>query len=628
MAFASIYVPNFLVQAVMRGERSLRDTAIALVDGTPPVWNVVAMNEAARQAGIELGMAKSQAAQFLGVEIRRRSRAQEAAAHGALLDLGWSVSPRVEETAADTLVLDLTGLAALLGSDEKIAGQIEQIAAGLGLEVRVAMAANLDVAVHAARGFAGITLIPAGEEARYLASLPVGVLSPPEEILDTLERWGVRTCGALADLPLLELSERLGQPGVRLHEWARGASVRSLVLAEPAVHFEEKMELEDAVAELEPLSFLLGRLLDQLCARLAARSLAASAIRLRFDLEVSDGNELPQPGERSREGMAHGQVRGQVRGQTRGPARKNGGRQIAHAETASKIFEKVLALPVPLQDSKTLLKLLRLQLQGDPPPSAIVKIALTADPARPRVAQGGLFLPSFPDAEKLELTIARLGHLVGDANIGAPQLVDTHRPGEFRMSRFLPPHNTSGNASSGGSGGAFVNRLSGSSPRRQKSAGASTHASGHSLSGHSLSGHSGPGHSGPGHSGPGHSSPAGQPSSGFRIFRPAPPASVEMRDGRPARVSFRGRRGDVVAASGPWRTSGDWWREDSWHQDEWDVEIRFAAVPDVAGPRACGLERIPVLGAPKNSKSTPRRGVYRIYYDALRGSWLVRGVYD
>ncbi len=351
MAFASIYVPNFLVQAVMRGERSLRAKAIALVDGTPPVWNVVAMNEAARQAGIELGMAKSQAAQFLGVEIRRRSRPQEAAAHGALLDLGWSISPRVEETAADTIVLDLAGLASLLGSDEKIARRIEQLAADLGLTVHVAVAANLDVAVHAARGFPGITLIPAGEEARCVASLPVGVLSPSEEILETLERWGVRTCGALADLPLLELSERLGQPGVRLHEWARGASVRSLVLAEPAVHFEEKMELDDAVAELEPLSFLLGRLLDQLCARLAARSLAASAIRLRFDLEVSDGNELPQPGERSREDVVHGQVRAGT-GRHAGKPAKMPGRKSRTKRQRQKSSRKSWRCPCPCATPK------------------------------------------------------------------------------------------------------------------------------------------------------------------------------------------------------------------------------------------------------------------------------------
>ena len=130
-------------------------------------------------------------------------------------------------------------------------------------------------------------MIPPGEESQRLGCLPVGVLSPAAEVLETevletLERWGVRTCQALAALPVLELSERLGQEGVRLHELARGARSRSLVLAEPALNFVEEMELEDGVAELEPLAFLLGRLLDQLCARLAARSLAASAIRLQF----------------------------------------------------------------------------------------------------------------------------------------------------------------------------------------------------------------------------------------------------------------------------------------------------------------------------------------------------------
>ena len=77
MAFASIHVPNFLVQAVMRAEPTLRARAVVLVDGTPPIWNVIAANEAALQAGIELGMAKSQAAQFCVVEIRQRSRLQE-----------------------------------------------------------------------------------------------------------------------------------------------------------------------------------------------------------------------------------------------------------------------------------------------------------------------------------------------------------------------------------------------------------------------------------------------------------------------------------------------------------------------------------------------------------------------
>ncbi len=34
-------------------------------------------------------------------------------------------------------------------------------------------------------------------------------------------------------------------------------------------------------------------------------------------------------------------------------------------------------------------------------------------------------------------------------------------------------------------------------------------------------------------------------------------------------------RGDVIAASGPWRSSGEWWQEDGWDFDEWDLAIDF-----------------------------------------------------
>src|ERR1700719_2436186 len=287
MAFASIYVPDFSIQAVVRAEPTLRQRAIALIEGCPPLERVVSINEAAARAGLDLGMTKAQAAQFPSLEIRQRSPVEEQSAHAALLDLGWSVSPRVEDTAADSIVVDLTGLACLFGSEETISHLLARRASDLGLIVHVAVSSNLEAALHAARGFPGITVIPPGEESQRLGTLPVQVFSPPLEILETLERWGVRTCEALAKLPLLELSERLGQQGVQLHQWARGEGRRSMILAEPNLCFEEELTLEYAVEELEPLAFLLGRLLDQLCARLTARSLRAAAIRLRFELDAS-----------------------------------------------------------------------------------------------------------------------------------------------------------------------------------------------------------------------------------------------------------------------------------------------------------------------------------------------------
>src|SRR6266404_5541497 len=267
MRFACVYIPDFLIQAVVRGQRALGDAALALLGGAPPLWSVVAANPAAYEAGIQLGMTKAQVAQFGNVvgardtrarstvQICMRSESQEKSAHAALLDAAWSVSPRVEDTAPDTLVLDLDGLTALLGSDENIAQELARRVAAIGLAARVAVAANMEVAIHAARGFPGITIIPPGEERKRLGTLSVGVLTTEAETLEILERWGVETLQALAALPVLQLSERLGQEGVRLSELARGVRQRSLVLAQTSSAFVEEMELDDAVEELEPLSF-------------------------------------------------------------------------------------------------------------------------------------------------------------------------------------------------------------------------------------------------------------------------------------------------------------------------------------------------------------------------------------
>jgi len=73
MAFASIYVPDFSIQAVVRGEPGLRQQPVVLIEGCPPLERVVAINEAAARMGLDLGMTKSQAAQFPSLEIRQRS---------------------------------------------------------------------------------------------------------------------------------------------------------------------------------------------------------------------------------------------------------------------------------------------------------------------------------------------------------------------------------------------------------------------------------------------------------------------------------------------------------------------------------------------------------------------------
>jgi len=167
------------------------------------------------------------------------------------------------------------------------------------------------------------------------------------------------------------------------------------------------------------------------------------------------------------------------------------------------------------------------------------------------VLQNGLFVPLAPAPDKLELTLARLAKLVGEENIGSPALLDTHRPDAFTMKRFVLPSKRSD---------------------RQAAIGNQQHL-------------------------------------GLRMFRPPLRAVVETEQGVPAQISAWGKQrsvyGKVVRLAGPWRTTGDWWREDRWARDEWDIGVTSS-----------------------NKTSSEPPALYRIYRKLNSEMWFVAGNYD
>src|SRR5579872_1963710 len=496
--FACIFIPNFHVAAVLRAEPALRSQPVAIFEGKPPLEKVFAVNDGAKQLGIAPGMTKAQAELCSELALRPRSTLQESTAHALLLDCAQSFSPCVEDAAADTAILDLAGMEPLFGASTEIPQKIAARAADLGLSANIAAASNPDAAVLAARGFSGVTVIPPGKEAEQLGFLSIEVLfaGRPEkeekqnaiELLETLGRWGIRNLQALAALPEIALSERLGQEGLQLQALARGATSRTLVPVEEPVAFEEAIELEHPILLLEPLAFLLNRLLEQICARLASRALSTQQLRLTLELEKFSALN----------------------------------RQSAQSSIT---FQRTLNLPLPMLDPKLFLKLLQLDLNAHPPGAPILKIHLTAEPARPRSAQGGLFLPPSPEPEKLELTLARIAGLVGEARVGSLELLDTHRTDAFRMRRFTP---------------AAQENLKNKNPKIQEEKSAVA---------------------------------------ALRIFRPPLKARVTMKNQELMHVVCLKKKevqGVVLWKAGPWHSSGDWWERDAWSRDEWDIALQNA----------------------------------------------------
>jgi hypothetical protein len=331
---------------------------------------------------------------------------------------------------------------------------------------------------------------------------------------------------------------------------------------------------------LEPLSFILSGLFESLCIELKNQALAASEIGLRMRLE-----------DRS-------------------------------------VYERVIRLPFPMRSSKVFVRLLGLEIESHPPESAIVAVAVTAEPVEPRSLQSGLFQPLAPEPEKLELTLIRLMKLVGPENVGSPEILDTHRPDAFRVRRFslkrLRKQKAGGRIRQFGSSimnlKALVSKASVSS--KTPVASRVSAPDWQFLNESDRSSNVSPGYEGGElQARPmlqwqevssrelrsvGDQSVSGETECrlGFRVFRPPLQADVDYQFGRPARIRAQSEmqsrvlRGRVVEAAGPWRTSGDWWRADGWVRDEWDVAIAETGV------------------------------LYRIYRDLRSGGWFVEGVYD
>jgi len=327
------------------------------------------------------------------------------------------------------------------------------------------------------------------------------------------------------------------------------------------------------VALLEPLAFVLGRLLEQLCARLGARALATNELRLTLDLDTAQIEDSPRDRVIGRSG--HRVIDSAVNSMTRSP---------------DDLMTRFIRLPLPMLDSRLFLKLLQLELRAHPPAAPVVKVTLAAEPVEPRPGQGGLFLPATPAPDRLELTLARLAGIVGEQKIGAVEVLDTHRPDAFQMKRFAPSvAPASGRSSRGRPALARV----GETPTRTAAGTGAPRTPAFGVLGWETA--------------------ALLPTMALRRFRPPLAATVEVREGGPVRIAAGEIRGKVASVSGPWRSSGDWWRGEAttprigtdahgsnWTRDEWDI-----AVPGTQGI-----------------------ALYRIYRDLASGTWFVEGSYD
>ena len=172
----------------------------------------------------------------------------------------------------------------------------------------------------------------------------------------------------------------------------------------------------------------------------------------------------------------------------------------------------------------------------------IISLRLAAKPAKPEAQQFGLFESTLRDPNHFAETLAQLTGLCGTDHVGTPQLVPSHKPDSFLLA---PPE--------------FNSSASNSAFRIPDSALAQGDKLGPQL----------------------------------RRFRPPLPSQIEFREQKPSLLRSHVFIGPIVGTRGPFFSSGDWWDDNRWTREEWDIQTSDGSLFRIfRSPEGCFVEGI------------------------------------
>lgn len=384
-----------------------------LVLGGKP-WDpgpVIDADTDARALGVRRGMPLGSAhrlvpeATFVEPDLDADRAAAEAvfeALAGLTPSLAGSGDPTV--AAFGQFELGIDGLEPLWGAEptlvERVASAVRGALPGEELVPAIGIAGThfaATIAAVAARPDAP-RIVPPGDDAAFLADRPSALLTSDPDVRARLQRFGLRHIGAVADLPRSALLARFGEEGARLHARARGEETDPFRARHAPERLALAVPIEPPVEELEPIRFVLHRLVAALAAQLTGRGLAADRAVLTLELDLA----------------------------------------FAPRDTSPRITVEQ-RFPEPTADPDAVERLLFARLEREPPPAAVARLDLELRGTTPAAGQQlPLFVPQAARSAKLGWQLARLALTYGEDRIRRAAITDPEAPLPEERWRWLP----------------------------------------------------------------------------------------------------------------------------------------------------------------------------------------------
>jgi protein ImuB len=268
---ASIWLPHLAIEHWAKSSDSPPEEPVVLtVEGTHGLI-IHAVTRAAAERGARPG-ARLTDARALDPSLAAipADPAGDAALLQKLARWAGRWSPLVEVDGCDALRLDVTGVAHLFGGEKGLVRDVERRFAQLGLTTRVAIAPTAAAAAAQAR------FGPAPLEKLHVAALRLNA-----DTVRMLERLGLKTVGALLDMPRLALARRFKDDDVvGALDRMFGKTAEPLTAAPADPPPRAALRLEEPATHPEAAAQALERLIPGLVRQLEERYLGARRLSL------------------------------------------------------------------------------------------------------------------------------------------------------------------------------------------------------------------------------------------------------------------------------------------------------------------------------------------------------------
>ncbi len=300
----------FFAAVEQRDRPELRGKPV-IIGGDPDQRGVVSTcSYEARKFGVHSAMPLRTAGRLCpqGIFLPVDGRKYQAASREVMAILR-RFTPMVQPVSIDEAFLDVTASRALFGDGEAIGRAIKTAVHGeVGLTISVGVATTKLVAKVASdlRKPDGLVVVPPGEEATFLAPLPISRLwGVGEKTASALAEFGVRTIGDLAALEPVAIERRFGKHGASLVERAQGIDPDPVAGGEAAKSIGHEHTFDVDTSDREAIERALLGMADGVAGRLRSMDWKAVTVTLKLRdssfLTITRQVSLKQPADLTEE---------------------------------------------------------------------------------------------------------------------------------------------------------------------------------------------------------------------------------------------------------------------------------------------------------------------------------------